>query len=110
MFYPCWKPATDIFNAGNRWLVKLEIAGVALADIGLLVRGRQLTVRGRRRDLVLQRGFICHSLEISYSDFERNLEFPAFILPGSISSEFHDGILYIHLDTKEQPLSSEQLP
>lgn len=101
MFYARWQPATDIFHAGSNWLVKMEVAGVAAADIELLVRGNLLTVRGRRRDLVLQRGFVCHSLEISYTDFERSLSFPARIVAGSIRSECRDGILYIHLSTGE---------
>jgi HSP20 family protein len=101
MFYARWQPPTDIFLAGNDWLIKMEVAGVAPADIELRVRGHLLTVLGRRRDLVLQRGFVCHSLEISYTDFERSLSFPARIDAGSIRSECRDGILYIHLSTGE---------
>lgn len=99
MFYVTWKPATDIFRSGRRWLVRMELAGVSQREVEMEVRQHVLVVRGRRRDLRLQAGFVCHSLEISYSNFERSFSFPAPIDASSISSEFRDGLLHILLST-----------
>lgn len=99
MYYATWKPATDIFRSGTRWLVRMELAGVSRHEVELLVRQQVLTVRGRRRDLRLQGGFVCHSLEISYSNFERSFSFPAPIDADSLDVEFRDGLLHILLST-----------
>lgn len=101
MFFATWKPATDILYSGNQWLIKMELAGVSPSEVQLSVQGSVLTVKGRRRDLLLQSGYTCHSLEISYSDFARSLTFPAPIDADSIQTECRDGILRIYLDTQD---------
>ncbi len=99
MFYTTWKPATDLFSAGNDWLIKMELAGVSPAEMQLVAQRNVLQVRGRRRDLYVQSGFTCHSLEICYTDFERNITLPAVIDAASIRYEYRDGILRIFLRT-----------
>ena len=56
-------------------------------------QGNEITIRGRRRDLRIQHGFVCHALEISYSHFERSVTLPAQIAVPSIRLEFQEGIL-----------------
>lgn len=99
MYFATWKPAADIFYSGNQWLIRVELAGVSPAEVQVLTQGRELTVRGRRRDLRVQHGFICHALEISYSHFERTINLPARIATSSIRLEFQEGILNIYLTT-----------
>jgi len=99
MFYAMWKPAADLFHAGNNWLVRMELAGVSPAEIQMVAHHNVLQVKGRRRDLFLQAGYICHTLEISYTDFERNITLPAVIDAASIRCEYSDGILRIYLST-----------
>lgn len=101
MFFATWKPATDILRSGNQWLVKMELAGVSPSEVQLSVHDTVLSVKGRRRDLLLQSGYTCHSLEISYTDFARNLTFPSAIDTDTIQTEFSDGILRIYLSTQE---------
>jgi HSP20 family protein len=99
MFYARWEPATDLFRAGNNWLVRMELAGVSPAEIQMAAHRDVLHVKGRRRDLFLQGGYTCHTLEISYTDFERNITLPAIIDAASIRCEYRDGILRIYLST-----------
>ena len=99
MFYTPWKPATDLFSAGNEWLIKMELAGVLPAEIELRAHHNVLQVRGRRRDLHVQSSYTCHALEISYTDFERSITFPAEIDAASVRNEYRDGILRIFLRT-----------
>ena len=99
MYFATWKPAADIFFSGNQWLIRVELAGVAPEEVQVLARGKELTIRGRRRDLRVQRGFVCHALEITYSDFERSISLPARIVVPGIRLEFQEGILNIYLTT-----------
>ncbi|MES2627293.1 MAG: Hsp20/alpha crystallin family protein [Pseudomonadota bacterium] len=100
MYYATWKPAADIFYSGNQWLIRMELAGVAADEVNLLALRNVLTVRGRRRDMRIQTGFVCHALEISYSHFERVITLPADISVPSIRLEFTNGILTIFLTTE----------
>jgi HSP20 family protein len=101
MFYATWKPATDLFYSGNRWLIRMELAGVSPAEIAIVAQRNLLTVRGRRRDLRVQNDYICHSLEISYTHFERSISLPAPIILASIKWECRDGLLHIRLSTQD---------
>jgi HSP20 family protein len=100
MFYAAsWKPATDLFRAGDDWLIKMELAGVSPAEVQLHVQRNVLHVKGRRRDLVMNGGYTCHKLEINYTDFERSITLPGVIDAGGIRTEYRDGILRIYLRT-----------
>lgn len=100
MFYAAsWKPATDLFRAGNDWLIKMELAGISLPDVQLHVQRNVLHVKGRRTDVLVQGGYTCHRLEINYTDFERSITLPGVIDAGAIRTEYRDGILRIYLRT-----------
>jgi len=100
MFYAAtWKPATDLFRAGNDWLIKMELAGVMPGEVQLHAHRNVLHVQGRRRDLHLQGGYTCHRLEINYTTFERSISLPGVIDADAIRTEYRDGILRIYLRT-----------
>ena len=101
MIFATWKPPADVFYSGNHWVIKIELAGIAPSELQIEAQGARLLVRGRRRDLLLQRGFSCHSLEISYCDFERNINLPSPIVRSSINWEYRDGMLQIQLNTRD---------
>jgi HSP20 family protein len=97
----CWRPAADVYRTREGWLVKLEVAGVRDEEIELSASGRLLTIRGRRRDLVLIEGCECHSLEILYSQFERTVELPIALAQVRMRSEYRDGMLMVRVITEE---------
>ena len=100
MIFATWEPPADVFYSGNRWLIKVELAGISPDQVEIEARGSTLTVRGSRRDMYLQQGFSCHSLEISYSSFARSFALPARIDQESLSWDYRDGILQIQLTTE----------
>ncbi|HVJ66371.1 MAG TPA: Hsp20/alpha crystallin family protein [Caulifigura sp.] len=96
-----FRPAADVYRTATGWLVKLELAGVSPNDVQVAASGNRLVVRGRRRDSVLTQCRQCVSLEISYSSFERHIEFPGNIERARWDLEMRDGMLLIHLTTGE---------
>jgi HSP20 family molecular chaperone IbpA len=95
-------PATDVYRTSTGWLIKLELAGVSRSDVRVIASGNSLIVSGRRRDSVVNQGCQCVSLEISYSSFERRIEFPCNIERARFELEMRDGMLLIHLSTDVQ--------
>ncbi|MEZ6067088.1 MAG: Hsp20/alpha crystallin family protein [Planctomycetaceae bacterium] len=93
----CWHPAADLYRITDGWLVKLELAGVALTDVQVHVTDRRLYVAGVRRDLITEVGVSCQSLEISYDSFERSIEFPVDLTAAEISSEMQHGMLLVRI-------------
>lgn len=92
-----WRPATDIYRVPDGWLVKMELAGVCPNDVQLVLRGRSLTVQGRRRDDC--HGPDCRQLhmEIAYSRFERQIDLPADLTSARFETQFRDGLLLIRI-------------
>jgi HSP20 family protein len=94
----CWRPAADVYRTAPGWMVKLELAGVRVEDVRVEVDGHCLIVSGQRRDLVLETGHSCQSLEISYDSFERRFEFPVDLTQMRVSTQFQDGMLYVRIE------------
>jgi HSP20 family protein len=93
-----WRPAADVYRTSTGWLVKFELAGVRPEDIELEVRGRCLSIHGRRQDWVIEKGCHYYALEISYSAFERRIEFPVEFDKYRVSTEYHAGMLLVRIE------------
>jgi len=92
-----WKPATDILEGSNGWLIKLELAGVRPEDVRLRVCENFLAISGRRVDEQDMPGLRLKSMEIVYSEFERGFEFPVDIENARILTEFRNGMLLVRI-------------
>ena len=94
-----WCPPADVYRISQGWLIKFDLAGVKADDVELTACGRCLTVRGIRRDRLIQECEHSYSMEISYSRFERSIELPEHLDGARISTEFSDGMLLVRLVT-----------
>lgn len=93
-----WRPAVDIYQTRDGWLVKFDLAGVRPEDVSLTVQGRRLLVRGSRRDCCVGETCGQYQMEIAYSHFERTVALPEEIEPGRLVAEYHDGMLLVRLE------------
>jgi HSP20 family protein len=92
-----WRPAADIYRTPEGWVVKLELAGVRKEDVNVVASGSDLFVSGVRRDRFVEGGWCQHSMEITYSHFERVIELPCDLDRASISIESYDGLLLVRV-------------
>ena len=92
-----WNPAADVYRTREGWIVKLDLAGVRTDELEIEVQGSNLRVRGCRRDTFYQEGFTYLQMEITYSRFEKSIEFPCSIQGASLARDYRDGLLIIKL-------------
>ena len=92
-----WYPAADVYQTPTGWLVKVELAGVSSEDVEIEIDGNVLAIVGTRRDRSCATGVSYHQMEISYSRFEKILQFPNSIEGACIEHNFENGLLIIHL-------------
>jgi HSP20 family protein len=92
-----WYPAADVYQTPDGWLVKVELAGVSAEDLEIEVEGKNLYIAGTRKDSFCQKGISYHQMEITYSRFEKNLEFPASIENAKLEHNYENGLLLIYL-------------
>jgi HSP20 family protein len=109
-----WQPNMDVYRTAHGWLVKFELAGVRAEDIDLQVLGNCMTLRGLRRDTVLEEcrksGESCpvhHRMEIAYSKFERALELPCDLKQADITTVHRDGLLLVRITPQENQLKAD---
>jgi len=98
----CWQPAVDIYRARSGWLLKFDLAGVRLDDVEVLIEGCRVTVRGVRRDWLLEEGYWHYSMEIAYNRFERTIQLPCELAHAQAHLDYRHGILTVRVDTAEE--------
>jgi HSP20 family protein len=95
-----WRPSVDIYRTRTGWLLKFDLAGVRLEDVGVNVDRCRITVSGVRRDWAVEEGCTYYSMEISYSRFERTVELPCDLSEKSVSLEGRNGLLIVRVNTQ----------
>ncbi len=92
-----WRPAADIYQTRDGWIIKYALAGVKPEDIKVGIKGSEITVSGFRRDWKLEEGCTYYSMEISYNRFERTIELPCVLDGAEVRMEAREGILIVRL-------------
>jgi HSP20 family protein len=96
-----WQPPVDAYQTPWGWLLKFELAGVLPAEVRVTVHGRQVSVSGSRRDVMVEEGQQSYCMEISYNQFERVVELPCDLSAMSTTTEYRDGMLIVRLKCRE---------
>jgi HSP20 family protein len=96
-----WNPAADVYQCNDGWVVKVDLAGVCTDELEIELRDSVLRISGCRRDTHYRDDFVYHQLEITYSRFEKSIQFPSRIEGASIKRDYSDGFLIIKLHRTE---------
>src|SRR6185503_5436425 len=92
-----WNPAADVYRSPDGWLVKVDLAGVCANDLEIELLPSSIRIRGCRRDTVVKDGFTYQQMEITYSQFEKTIQFPCEINQASVEHDYRDGFLIVRL-------------
>ncbi|HVN55100.1 MAG TPA: Hsp20/alpha crystallin family protein [Anaerolineaceae bacterium] len=90
-----WRPPTDIYETEDRFIVRVEIAGMAESEFSVTVNNNTLEIRGSRSDTPERRAF--HQMEIHYGEFSIEVEFPGPVDLSGVEAEYNDGFLRVSL-------------
>ena len=97
-----WNPAADVYRVSDGWVVKVDLAGVCTDELEIEMHDSILTIRGCRRDTHYREGFVYHQMEITYSRFEKSIQFPNPIERASIRRDYRDGFLIIDVGSEQE--------
>lgn len=100
---PGWVPPVDLVECRDRYVLTVEIPGLAREDVTLQVIEQVLTLRGARP------GQTCcperyQQLERGQGPFSRAFRFSAPIDSASIAADFRDGVLTITVPKAAAPV------
>jgi HSP20 family protein len=90
-----WRPPTDVFETEEKIVVRVEIAGMQEGDFSVNFDQHFLSIHGTRTETTERRAF--HQMEISFGEFNVDIEIPIPIDIQNIQAEYHDGFLRVFL-------------
>ena len=96
-----WCPAADVYRTRDGWIVKVDLAGIKPEDVEIGINGPVLRISGSRRDGICGEGISHYQLEITYSRFEKTIQFPRSIDHASVLRDYRDGLLILRLHEEE---------
>jgi HSP20 family protein len=93
-----FSPKVDVFYTDDppRAVVKADLAGVDIQDVGLEIRGRQLVISGERRPAAAT-GRLYQQIEIEHGPFRRVVELGAEVLADAAHASYDDGMLEVEI-------------
>ena len=102
-----WCPAADVYRTPDGWIVKVDLAGIRPEDVQITIDDRLLRISGLRRDSLCGEGVSHYQLEITYSRFEKTIQFPRSIEHASIARDYNDGLLILRLHEEKESVKNQ---
>ena len=96
-----WRPAANISETSNEYLIKAELPEVSKEDVEVSVHDGVITLKGERRIENTEENETQHRIESFYGSFARSFSLPADVDEAAIFAESKDGVLKIHLPKAE---------
>src|SRR5664279_533394 len=106
-----FSPNVDVYYVGEpqRAVVKVDLSGVALSEVGIEVGGRHLAIVGER-PVQETEGRVYQQVEIPSGPFRRVVELQVEVDAEQASATYEDGVLRIELPLRDPDQTSRRVP
>lgn len=91
---PGWVPPVDLAELDDRYVIGIELPGLARADIHLDYQDQIITIRGERRAEAISPERY-HQFERGQGPFSRSFRFALPVDGDRITADFRDGVLTV---------------
>jgi HSP20 family protein len=90
-----WSPLTDLYETEDKYVVRVEIAGLRDQDFSVTLDNNYLVISGSRPDVLERRAY--HQMEIRFGEFSTVVALPSQVDPDQTVAEYSDGFLVVTL-------------
>ncbi len=106
-----FSPNVDVYYCGDpqRAVVKVDLAGVDLDEVGIEVSGRQLAIVGER-PVQETEGRVYQQVEIPSGPFRRVVELGADVVAEDARASYEDGILEVQVPLAPREEETRSVP
>jgi HSP20 family protein len=106
-----FSPNVDVYYCGEpqRAVVKVDLSGVSLSQVGIEVSGRHLAISGER-PVQETEGRVYQQIEIPSGPFRRVVELQVEVDAESASATYEDGVLRIELPLRDPEETTRTVP
>jgi len=104
-------PNVDVYYCGEpqRAVVKVDLAGVKLDEVGIEVSGRQIAIMGERHVQETE-GRVYQQVEIESGPFRRVVELQVDVDAERATATYEDGVLRIDLPLRDPTETTRRVP
>jgi HSP20 family protein len=92
-----WRPATDVYETDDEFVVQIDLAGMRRSDIGVYVDDEFLIIRGVRSNIAPPGKKHFHKMEIMVGPFERHVRLPDNVDPSTARARYNAGFLLVRV-------------
>ena len=93
----CWRPATDVYETSENFVVTLELAYINPKEVTITFQEGILLIRGIRKAVPPSERRRYHKMEINYGPFEQKIPIQSEVEINDLSANYKDGFLEIQL-------------
>jgi HSP20 family protein len=106
-----FSPNVDVYYCGEpqRAIVKVDLAGVHLGEVGIEVSGRHLAITGERH-IQESEGRVYQQVEIPSGQFRRVIELQVEVDAENAKATYEDGILRVELPLRDPGETTRTVP
>jgi len=97
----CWRPATDVYETPDAFVVTLELAQINPKEVTITFQEHVLQIRGIRKAVPTSERRRYHKMEINYGPFEQKIPIPDDVNVDDLSAHYKEGFLEIRLPKKQ---------
>jgi HSP20 family protein len=106
-----FSPNVDVYYCGEpqRAVVKVDLSGLSLSQVGIEVGGRHLAISGER-PVQETEGRVYQQIEIPSGPFRRVIELQVEVDAERASATYEDGVLRVELPLREPEETTRTVP
>jgi HSP20 family protein len=95
-------PPLNVHDAGDRYLMSVQLPGMTPADIELTITGETITIRGERKRQEGVKDDSYRRQERPMGRWMRSVTLPDRVESGQVAASFSDGILTVSIPKAEE--------
>lgn len=94
-----WAPALEVFERGDKFLVRVDLPGLKKEDVKIEVTHEELTIEGERKLAKEEKEEGFYRTERTYGTFYRRIAIPEHVKAEAAVATFKDGVLEVEMPT-----------
>src|SRR5437867_11253576 len=92
-----WAPPIDVYETDDRYVITVEVPGIARDQVELALQDKRLTIRGTRSATPETVARHYHQVERGHGSFLRTFQFADAVDHDGISADLREGVLTVIL-------------
>ena len=103
-----WSPVVDIYEAAEKFLLRIELPGVDKDAVSVSIDENVLTIKGTKQFVDAKEGEKWKRVEAKYGEFTRKFTLPDDVDADQVSAAYKNGVLELSIP-KAEPKKVKQI-